>query len=142
MSVDPGMTNRSAVLRYAGFALAAGIGLSACSELSINERIFKRGPDGLRATTQICLPLEDGSSGGGGGGGEDFWYETHAENGVVSVEVLSGESNRVTRRYDTDFARSGVTDEFTFVTSKGEEYLFRFWGSNPCQSTYPLGSAP
>jgi hypothetical protein len=140
--VDHGMTNLRVVSRSLGWALAAGFGLSACSELSINERMFQRGPDGFRASGQACYPLEDGSSSAAGGGGGDFSYEATAENGVLTVEVRTDASPPIRRQYDRAFARSGMRDEFTVMTAAGQQYLFRYWGSNPCDSSHPLGSAP
>jgi hypothetical protein len=136
------MTNLRGISRCLGWALAAGLGLSACSELSMNERQFQRGPDGFKVNGQACYPLEDGSSSGAGGGGGDFSYEATAENGVLSVEVRTGGSPPIRRQYDRAFARSGVRDEFTVTTAAGVQYLFRYWGSDPCESSNPLGSAP
>ena len=136
------MTNGSLVVRRMVPALAACVGLGACSELGVNEWLYKRGPDGFRATGDMCYPMANGGSAATGGGDSDFSYVASAHEGVLSVEVSSGESILATRRYDAAFARSGLKDEFTVVTRKGDEYLFRFWGSDPCDETDVLGSPP
>jgi hypothetical protein len=135
------MTNGSVLLRRVVPALAACVGLGACSELGVNEMIYKRGPEGFRATSDVCFPMVNGVSSATGGGDSDFSYVGSAHEGVLTVEVSSGDSILATRRYDAAFARSGMKDEFTVVTRKGDEYLFRYWGSDPCEER-EVGSPP
>jgi hypothetical protein len=136
------MTNGSLALRRMVPVLAACVGLGACSELGVNEWLYKRGPDGFRAIGDICYPLGNGGSTATGGGDSDFFVAGSAQGGMLSVEISSGESILATRRYDAAFARSGMKDELTVVTHKGDEYLLRFWGSDPCDETDVLGSPP
>jgi hypothetical protein len=128
------MTNGGVIVRNLGLVLIAGVGLGACSDLSMNERVFVRGPDGFQAKQSACYSLEVGTSSGSGGGNGDFEISSMASDGVLSVRVESGDKPPVTRRYDRDFARSGVIDEFTFTTVGGQQFLFRYWGSDPCEN--------
>ncbi len=135
------MTTGFAIPHRFGFLLAAGAGLSACSDLSINERVFRRGPEGWETSSVVCFPLEHGGDLWTGGGNATYSMSSMVRDGVVYVEAKSGDLPTVARRYDREFARSGKVDEFTFTTISGEQFFFRYWGSDPCVEG-DLGTPP
>ncbi len=127
------------------------LGAGACEpQVNMNERVFKRDPDGFRVQSLACYLLSEGSgwagssSGGSslGGGADDFSQNTTAEHGVLTVEARSDDRLLFRRQYDTAFARSGRVDEFTVMTNKGDEYRFRYWGSDDCQAGGPTDPTP
>jgi hypothetical protein len=126
-------------MRTIGATVVACLGLAACvpgtrgDEITMNERIYRRGPEGLVRMGLACYLLEGGSGESAvGGGSEDFSYKAVSARGVLTVEVRSRQSLLAERRYDHTFAISGIPDEFTVLTNAGDEYRFRYWGSRDC----------